>query len=370
MLAATTGPDGVLVESAGWELDALRSAARSRPSRRRTGRCTTPSRSSTTVPAGCSASGSVTGRRWLVARPLALAVEQVRPGTLEGLVTGHPALVEHGERRRGMLAGLPAACCTRPPPRRRVCTATTATAVVRPLDVTGPGSGVHPTSLAGPARPPPAGGRAVRGRGLAAQRHHRGADRHGRDGQVVAHRLPARHRRHDHAAVDPGRRRPRHGHQHPADRRPAGHLPGGHPARRCTRPASARTSRCCSSGTPRAGWRPPRSRPATTGSTSPTSVTAGSPTAQVGRVPRRDARAVARAARRRRTPHRRRAQPGLGRADHGDLRRRTRGRASWPTTTTRSTSPARRPSTRRPTRRSSRASRACTSTGSSARAAR
>ena len=68
-------------------------------------------------------------------------------------------------------------------------------------------------------------------------------------------------------AVGPGRRRPRPGDRPRPGRRPARRLPAGHPSRRCTTPASGRTSRCCSSATPRAAWRRPRSGRATAAST-------------------------------------------------------------------------------------------------------
>ena len=58
---------------------------------------------------------------------------------------------------------------------------------------------------------------------------------------------------------------------------------------RWPRPASAPTSRCCSSGTRWAAWRPRRSSARAASFDVTNVVTAGSPTAQVRRVPRRAA---------------------------------------------------------------------------------
>ena len=89
-----------------------------------------------------------------------------------------------------------------------------------------------------------------------------------------------------------------------------------------------------------------------------------------GALPGRVPRPVDRAARRPGAAARRRAQPAVGRADDGGRRRPSRVRGSRRTTATTSTSPAPRPWTPRRTRRWSPASRACTSTATSARAGR
>ena len=68
-------------------------------------------------------------------------------------------------------------------------------------------------------------------RSTPSRRDRRGADDpHGRR-VGPARRLPARHRRPDDDAVEPGRRRPRPRHQLPARQRPGQRLPAGHPRR-------------------------------------------------------------------------------------------------------------------------------------------
>ena len=172
------------------------------------------------------------------------------------------------------------------------------------------------------------------------------------------------------AAVGPGRRRPRPGDQPRPGRRAARRLPAGHPrgdARGRRRPGRAGAR---SSGTPRAAWRRPRSWPADSGFHVTDVVTAGSPTAQVAGFPAgshvlslEQHGDVVPAARRR-------AQPRLGRADHGHLRRAPGGRRARPPRLRRLRA-GRRAGRRldRPVGRARRC-RACTTTASWATAAR
>ena len=87
-----TGPDGVLVESAGLGGSTRsRSAARSASSRPPTTHVTTRSRCSTTWSAGCSACALVARRADRRRRALRLLRSERRPGDgLEDLVTGTP----------------------------------------------------------------------------------------------------------------------------------------------------------------------------------------------------------------------------------------------------------------------------------------
>ena len=239
VLDATTGPDGVLVESVGWETDAAADPARGdAPSRRPTRWSRRPSRSSTTrsgAPSGFALGGRAAGawcRAWsgLSRTPrsesltplqaAARAAAATEPSGCEAWVAEHPWLLEHlANGGGGLVDGFWSGITGQPvvgPDGGLLFHPTTEDAapllaglypddgapqVVSPRRPAphGPGDRACPSSLAELLAHLRRGQPALRRPGLPRQRHHRGAD--GRRARRAAARgLPARHRRHaDHA---------------------------------------------------------------------------------------------------------------------------------------------------------------------------
>ena len=150
VLDATTGPDGLLVESLGWELDA------------RAIRCAVAvleaadEAAHDAVEAIDYAVGFTLGSRLGTVGPFVLPLA-VAVANHEGLVTGHPNVVEHlVNGGGGLLDGLPGGLLTGPTPTTETAAAELASLygddgspVVRPLDLPIDGSNTQPSSLAG-----------------------------------------------------------------------------------------------------------------------------------------------------------------------------------------------------------------------------
>ena len=309
VVAATSGPDGILVESLGWETDAvlIRVAVRvlqetddlvhgafevvdylvgrtpglhpgrlrPRPARRRAGR-RAPGARRVAAPATRPPAAAPARRRRSGSGAPGLAGREPRRGPAprrrrrraprRPLGRPHPDHARRAVRHRHLhprhrVGGRPA----RGALRRRLAVRRAPDRPPRPQrrhPAGQPRRRDHaPRPDQRPLEPGPPG----------EQRHHRGPDDQRRPRPRPAHRLPARHRRHGHVAVDPGRRRARPGDEPPADPRRGQRLPRRHPRGDARGGRRAGTTRCCWPGTPRAGWRRPPSSVGTTTSTSPTS---------------------------------------------------------------------------------------------------
>ena len=206
-------------------------------------------------------------------------------------IVRHPGLVQHAVNGGGgLLTGLsPLPVLV---PDNRAATALLAAAyddgtavTTRRPDLDAPAGRRQPDSVEAPGRPPVGGGRPVARPGLGRQRHHRGAVARPGHRPRAPRRLPPRHRRPAHPAVDPGRRRPR-----PRHRPALGGGPGRRPtstasSTRCTRPGSAPHEPVLLVGHSLGGMEAAALASRDTGFAITDVVTAGSPTAQVDGFP-------------------------------------------------------------------------------------